>query len=221
MTHVGPPRKVAAPAGSALGQDRDGGRDMILLASGSRRRQDLLRSIGIAFEVVISGVEEPTGLAPGATADAAARAKAAAVARDHAGRWVIAADTIVDLDGRAVGKPLDATEAASILASLAGRSHIVRTVVAVADPKEIVRTVSCATTVEFGPLDAARIAAYVATGEPLGKAGAYAIQGYAAAFVRRIEGSWSNVVGLPLFETVALLESCRFPLPPFFGPQRP
>jgi septum formation protein len=191
----------------------------IYLASRSPRRRELLRQIGVNFEIVLmredarrgADVDE-TALA-GEAADAyvlrIARAKAAAAMlqigrRGQAQQPVLAADTTVVCDGAIIGKPVDAEDAARILAHLAGREHRVLTAIALARRDEVEARLSDSS-VEFGALAAEEIRRYVATGEPLDKAGAYAIQGRAAAFVRRISGSYSGIMGLPLAETAELL----------------
>jgi septum formation protein len=146
------------------------------------------------------------GEAPADFARRVAREKGAEVSRRCPGAWVLSADTVVVADGLALGKPADAAEARRMLERLAGRGHEVLTAVALIAPsgqlagEELVRT-----EVWFRPLSAAEVAAYVATGEPLDKAGAYGIQGGARGFVERWRGSFSNVVGLPLDEVRALL----------------
>lgn len=184
---------------------------ILWLASASPRRLELLRQIGIEPAVRVSGVDE--ALLPGESALAysprIALAKAAAVwhaLTDAERAPVLGADTEVVLDGRALGKPRDAEDAAAMLRALQGRRHQVLSSVALfhaGAPGGEVRIQQ--TEVDFAPLDEAAIVRYLATGEAMGKAGAYAIQGHAAAFVARIEGSHSGVMGLPLHETAELL----------------
>jgi septum formation protein len=189
----------------------------IYLASQSPRRQELLRQIGIAFELLPPDADEDVealeatvaGEAPAAYVKRAALAKHAAacarlVRRGLPPAPVLAADTTVALGGMLLGKPADARAAQTMLASLAGRSHRVLTAVVVGDARrsECLLQVS---RVAFARLRPAEIAAYVATGEPYDKAGGYGIQGAAAAFVRRIEGSHSGIMGLPLHETGRLV----------------
>lgn len=184
---------------------------ILWLASASPRRLELLRQIGIEPALRVSGIDET--LLPGETAQAysprIALAKAAVVwhSLGEAERApVLGADTEVVLDGRALGKPRDQADAATMLQALQGRRHQVLSSVAlfhVGAPAGEVRVQQ--TEVEFAPLDDAAIARYLATGEAMGKAGAYAIQGHAATFVTRIEGSYSGVMGLPLYETAELL----------------
>ena len=172
-------------------------RPPIVLASASPRRAALLREAGIAFVVEPAWVDESVarGTAPAeAAVDLAAR-KAMAV--EPRGRLVLAADTLLDLDGEILGKPRDAEDARRMLARLSGRDHWVITGVALRQGSEL-RTGLAQTRVTFRALSNDEIAAYVATGEPLDKAGAYAIQGGAAAFVAQLRGPRDNVVGLPM-----------------------
>ncbi|HVS03721.1 MAG TPA: Maf family protein, partial [Thermoanaerobaculia bacterium] len=175
------------------------GRPHLVLASASPRRRELLAGLGLAVAVRPAAVDER--LLPGEEAAAhverLAREKAEAVAA--AGELVVAADTVVTLDGEVLGKPADAADARAMLRRLQGREHRVLSGVAVRDAGagrtaaevEVSR-------VRLAPLSEREIDWYVATGEPLDKAGAYGVQGRAALFVAGIEGSWSNVVGLPL-----------------------
>lgn len=140
----------------------------------------------------------------------AATKAAAAAAR---GAVTVAGDTAVVVDGDVLGKPADDSHARDMLLRLSGRTHVVSTGVAVVDADGAVTHALVTTAVQMTELSGAAIDAYLATGEPLGKAGAYAIQGRAAAFVQRINGSWTNVVGLPLVETLALLRAAGVPIP--------
>lgn len=166
-----------------------------------------MRTLGADFSIEPSHVEET--LDPGPLADAVARLalrKARAVAARRRSGLVLGADTIVVVDGEALGKPADRTEATAMLRRLRGRTHEVMTGVAVVDAatgSEAVRTVTSRVTMRA--YSEAEIAAYVATEEPLDKAGAYAIQGMGGALVAALDGSHSNVVGLPLAATAALL----------------
>ncbi|WP_440223321.1 Maf family protein [Dokdonella sp. MW10] len=183
----------------------------VFLASQSPRRRELLAQIGIVFEVIEVDVPEVRGVGEPAIdyVSRVAREKAGAGLLQVAavpGAIVIGADTEVVLDDEVFGKPRDADEAAAMLARLSGREHEVVSVVWAVSAGREEHAVSVSR-VRFMPLDAARIAAYVATGEPFGKAGAYAIQGRAGAFVSRLEGSYSGVMGLPLHETAQLLEA--------------
>ena len=183
----------------------------IVLASASPRRRELLAQVGLAAEVVPADVDET--VLPGETPQnhvvrlSAAKAMAVADRPDVAGRWFIGSDTVVVRDQTILGKPADADDAAAMLRSLSGRSHEVVSGYAVFD-RNRGRTLSGAvvTRVWFKALTEQEIAGYLATGEPFDKAGAYAIQGLGAFMVPRIEGSYPNVVGLPLCEVIAALE---------------
>lgn len=183
---------------------------MLILASASPRRRELLESAGVAFSVHPADADETwrPGELPRAYVLRVARAKARVVAERFAGRSVLAADTTVAIDDRVLGKPVDAAHAAAMLGDLAGREHAVHTAVVLrAGARETHRVVS--TRVRFRPLSAAEIAAYVATGEPFDKAGGYGIQGRGGALVDVVHGSYTNVVGLPLAETLGLLAAGR------------
>lgn len=175
----------------------------IVLASASPRRAELLRESGVPFVVDAADVDESltVGEAPEAYVRRLAIEKARAVARRHPGALVLGADTTVVVDGDVLGKPVDAADAAHMVARLAGRRHLVHTGVAVVRDGEAVADVAT-TAVWFAPLTGDEIAAYVATGEPMDKAGAYGIQGAASRFVTRIDGALDTVIGLP----VALVE---------------
>ncbi len=183
----------------------------IVLASASPRRRELLSQLGIAFQVVPSTADE-TLLAhetPEAHVIRLSRDKAMEVARrqEQFGRWFIGSDTVVVRDHDILGKPADAVEAAIMLSSLSGRSHRVISGYAVFDRKSE-RTLSAAITTKvfFKDLTSREIEGYIATGEPFDKAGSYAIQGIGSFMVPKIEGSYTNVVGLPLCEVIAALE---------------
>ena len=180
----------------------------IILASASPRRVELLHSAGIAFEVRPGEIDETylDGEAPEAHALRLAGEKARDVARMHEGRFFIGADTIVVSQGEVMGKPRDAADAERMLGKLSGTAHEVITGFSVFDRetgREIAEAVK--TLVYFKPLRPDEIQAYIATGCPFDKAGAYAIQGNAAYMIRGIEGSYTNVVGLPLCEVVEAL----------------
>jgi len=177
---------------------------MFILASGSPRRRELLQQIGAVFRVEVSEAEELSQAdSPAELVRLNAAAKAEAVAREHPGEAVLGADTVVALEGEIYGKPRDAAEARAMLAALAGRRHEVLTGIAwVSGGQTFSEAVS--TQVQFGEMTDSEISRYVATGEPLDKAGAYALQGGAAVFIEGIEGSYSNVVGLPLHHTALL-----------------
>jgi len=179
----------------------------LVLASASPRRHALLRELGLGFSTRVPDVDEQMrpGEGPEALTLRLALAKVGAVPGGIAdGEVVLAADTVVCLDDRILGKPVDAADAASMLQALSGRAHTVCTAVAVANRSRQASVVS-ATRVWMRAIDTAEIEAYIASGEPMDKAGAYAIQGRGCAFVSRIDGSHTGVVGLPLFETLALL----------------
>ena len=176
----------------------------VVLASASPRRHELLSTIGIPFTVRAPDIDESPkqGESPTAYVRRLASAKAAAISATI-DELVIAADTTVDLDGQILGKPIDGRDAAAMLRRLSGRTHRVHTGVAVRrDGREHVDV--CTTLVTFVALDDATIDWYVSTGEPLDKAGAYALQGAGAALVRSVRGSVSNVVGLPLHAVIEL-----------------
>ena len=183
-------------------------RKRIVLASASPRRSELLESAGISFSVIPADIpEEPLpGEFPTAHVLRLAEAKALAVAGSSEGDIFIGADTVVVCDDEIMGKPVDAADARRMLTALSGKTHEVITGFAVYK-REQDRLISDAvsTRVIFKPLTVGEIDAYIATGCPFDKAGAYAIQGGAAYMVRGIEGSYTNVVGLPLCEVVEVL----------------
>ena len=180
----------------------------IALASTSPRRQELLKQVGIQFEVVPSNVSEDfdPALTPRDVARTLAERKAESVAMSRPESLVIAADTIVVLDGKILGKPDSPGDAVLMLERLSGRTHLVITGVALrCIDKEVHEIFDVATEVTFGDIPKGSIEKYVATGEPMDKAGAYGAQGMGAMFIKSIRGSYSNVVGLPLFEVVSIL----------------
>ena len=181
----------------------------IVLASTSPRRREILEGLGIPIEVVHVDVDESPlpGESPGAMVLRLAAAKAEAANAD--GRLVLAADTAVVVAGQALGKPLGEADALAMLEALSGRSHRVLTGVALRSPGGV-RTALSDTEVEFREIGRDEALAYWQSGEPRDKAGAYAIQGLGGAFVRRIAGSQSGVVGLPVFETLQLLAAAGF-----------
>jgi septum formation protein len=200
----------------------------VVLASASPRRADLLRQLGVQFVVSAAGAEDETrGVVPASPAPGgsrwtpdAVRARVRQVALDKArpvavaqpGAVVIAADTMVVVDGMALGKPRDADDAASMLHRLSGRAHKVTTgVVVVCDRRGLVLADDETTTVWFRRLRPDEISRYVATGEPMDKAGAYGIQGRAALFVERLEGDYFAVVGLPLARLARMLDTVGVP----------
>ena len=192
----------------------------IYLASQSPRRRELLKQIGVAFDVltlrVVAGrmdvIEVPrSGEAALDFVQRMAIEKAAcgwrAVDMRHLLRFpVLGADTVVELDGAILGKPADRAEADAMLTRLSGREHHVHTAVAVQHEDRLEVRLS-SSQVRFAALDAVTITRYLETGEYLGKAGAYAIQGRAAAFVEHVEGSYSGIMGLPLYDTAVLLRA--------------
>jgi septum formation protein len=191
----------------------------LVLASQSPRRRELLASVGLAVVIRPANADESVhaGEAPEAYVRRVARDKAGAV-EAAAGELVLAADTAVVLDGAVLGKPADDAEARRMLRALSGRTHVVMTGVhARAHPAEggapREGAVMVSTAVRFRPLADRQIDWYVATGEPADKAGAYAVQGIGGALVAGVAGSVSNVVGLPLAETLALLARLGLPSP--------
>lgn len=182
--------------------------NLLHLASASPRRRELLLQIGVSHRRVDAPIDESVlpGETPAAYVERLARAKAAAglAALGAADACVLGADTAVVLDGRILGKPADRADGLAMLVALSGRSHEVLTAVALCDGRRCQSRV-VSSRVHFRTLAEAEREAYWATGEPLDKAGGYAIQGLAAIFVDRLEGSYSAVVGLPLAETAQLL----------------
>lgn len=176
-----------------------------ILASASPRRAALLESAGLIFDREESRVSEDPypGAGPEGFALAQARKKALAVARKRPGRWVLAADTVVAANHELLGKPASEKDAERMLGLLSGRSHRVITGFAIVNEARGEGAGRAVTSqVVFRELSAREIAGYIATGEPFDKAGAYAIQGGAASFVKEVKGSYTNVVGLPLAEVV-------------------
>jgi septum formation protein len=182
-----------------------------ILASSSPRRAELLRAAGFEFEVVTGTVDESLRAAesPEDYVRRIADAKAAAVAKRRRDLPVIAADTIVVVDETVLGKPKDDQDARRMLRLLSGRTHEVLTGVTLSNGRT--QTAIDVTTVEFSPISDSEIDWYVASGEPADKAGAYAIQGLASRFIRAIEGSYSNVVGLPVDVVYLMLSSLSEP----------
>lgn len=191
----------------------------VYLASQSPRRRQLLEQLGVAYELLLPDTsEDAEGLevvfpneAPLAYVKRVTQLKldaalARLVRRGLPRAPVLCSDTTVALGRMILGKPVDGAEAAHMLATLSGRTHRVLTAVALGTPALRQQAVSISR-VAFGDMSAAQIGDYVATDEPLGKAGAYAVQGRAAAYISKISGSYSGIMGLPLFETAALLRS--------------
>lgn len=199
----------------------------IYLASRSPRRRELLRQIGVQFELLVfrggeRGTDADVDETPYAGESVERYVERLALTKAEAGcrrlQWrslphhpVLGADTTLELDGRIIGKPVDAADAAAILHQLSGRTHRVLTAVALSDGSRT-RSRTSISEVRFRPLDDAEIRHYIATGEPMDKAGAYGIQGRAALFIEEIRGSYTGIMGLPLFETAQLLESFGYPL---------
>jgi septum formation protein len=187
--------------------------DFVYLASASPRRRQLLKQIGVPFQVLDVKIDESAGAAevPLAYVTRLAAGKAGAglrqsEARGSLARPVLAADTAVVIDGEILGKPLDGEDAQRMLLLLSGRTHEVLTAVALATASGVASRVS-RSEVTFRAIGAAEAREYWATGEPRDKAGGYAIQGYGAVFVADMRGSYSGVMGLPLYETAEFLRS--------------
>lgn len=199
----------------------------IYLASRSPRRRELLRQIGVGFDVIAfrggaRGADADVDETPLADEAVEHYVERLALSKAEAGvrriRWrrllphpVLAADTTLELDGEIIGKPRDSADAHAILARLSGRSHRVLTAVAMSDG-ERTRSRLSVSEVRFRTLPEQEIRRYVASGEPMDKAGAYGIQGHAALFVEEIRGSYSGIMGLPLFDTGILLETFGYTL---------
>lgn len=179
----------------------------LVLASNSPRRRELLLRLGVTFQVCPQDIDESVLDAekPYAYVQRVALEKAQSALGVNPDALVLAADTSVIVDDQILGKPQDSADAAFMLALLSNREHIVLTAITLADSLRQRSTV-VRTTVNFRSISTAEMQRYWETGEPIGKAGAYAIQGFGAAFVESIEGSFSNVVGLPLFETAEYLQ---------------
>jgi septum formation protein len=187
----------------------------LVLASASPRRLALLAQIGIKPDLVVASDIEETQLRGEKPADMARRlaeAKARAVVDGHAGAVILAADTVVACGRTALPKAERETQAEQCLKRLSGRAHVVISGVAVIDPAGRCRYRASLTRVKFKQLSSAEIAAYLASGEWHGKAGGYAIQGRAARFVAGLNGSYSGVVGLPIYETANLLVAADYPV---------
>jgi len=177
---------------------------MIRLASGSPRRRELLALLGVQFEVAPADVDERAAPKP-------ALAKAEAVARP--GEVTLAADTMIELDGERIGKPTGPAGAVAMLEQLAGRGHVVRTEVALVNAAGRALQFGVRSTVTMKPADDRAIRAYVESGEPLDRAGAYAIQGGGAALVAAYAGCYANIVGLPLCHTFFALRKAGIAMP--------
>jgi len=198
----------------------------IYLASRNPRRRELLAQIGAQFDTIVlrnfphdaSEIDDTrrAGESPGVYVERVARAKAEyawriVVERKLFRQPVLAAKTTIEIDGRIIGKPVDEDDAKKILRRLSGKNHRVLTAVSVAYGKRVETRLSV-NEVFFGTIGEAQIGDYVASGEPLDKAGAYGIQGRAAQFIEHLAGSYSGVLGLPLFETAELLRDFGYPI---------
>lgn len=185
----------------------------IILASASPRRSELLEQIGVRFSVQPASIDETpqTAEVPGDYVERLAREKALAVSLSFPGKLVLGSDTSVVLNNAILGKPSNEREARAMLAQLSGTTHQVLTAIALVQEAHCE---SCLVTTEvtFRSLSEDEIAAYVATGEPMDKAGSYGIQGLGGIFVKELKGSYSAVVGLPLQETAALLADAGCPV---------
>ena len=180
--------------------------ERVILASGSPRRRELLGEMGVAFEIDVPDVDENVGGTPDKMVAVLAERKARAVAGRRECGLVVAADTLVALNNRALGKPHDEEDARQMLRALSGRTHDVFTGVCVMNAANGECLVTAERTgVKFRALSEEEICAYVATGEPMDKAGAYAIQGGAGAFIEGYEGSRTNVIGLPVEKLTEML----------------
>ncbi len=179
----------------------------LILASASPRRREILARAEISFEVIPANLDEARqpGEAPAELVERLAREKARFVASRHGQRFVLGADTIVNLGDRVLGKPRDEAHALELLSSLSGRTHRVLTGVALVTPAGGVLSRWVSSEVTFRDADRDELERYVAAGESLDKAGAYALQGEGHSLVEKVRGSETNVIGLPLDETLALL----------------
>ena len=193
-------------------------RSPLILASASPRRTELLAQIKIPFSVIPSHIDENGEKGrPDEICIRLAEKKALSLYNSSNKNWILGADTIVLKKGNIMGKPLDAGEAASMLKSLSNGDHDVITGFSIVDPSgHVAESCSVSTTVSFKSLTDEEIEAYIKTGEPFGKAGAYAIQGIGAFMIKSISGSYSNVVGLPLYAVIDSLKRLkaidRFPV---------
>jgi septum formation protein len=183
----------------------------LILASGSPRRKELLVKAGVSFDAMESGVDESPGIGESARdyANRTARDKALAVSARFAQRLVLAADTVVECEGKILGKPSDEREARTMLGMLSGRTHRVTTAYALARAGAIVECGAVTSSVTVRALSDNEIAAYVASGDPLDKAGAYGIQGIGTTFITHVEGPRDNVMGLPVDAVLAALRRLR------------
>jgi septum formation protein len=188
--------------------------EKLILASCSPRRSELLTLAGIPFETVSPDVDEACILPASEAVAVLSARKAQAVGGMYSGRYVLAADTLVALDGVSLGKPADGKAAERMLRTLSGRTHQVYTGVSLLDPSGKLYTETDRSDVTFCDLTEEEIHAYVRSGEPMDKAGAYALQGRASLWITRLEGSYSSVIGLPLYLVRKLLMKCGYELVP-------
>ena|SRR5690348_1156684 len=182
--------------------------EKIILASASPRRRELLMRAQVAFDIVHSGLDEVRDPGEGVRDYALrmARDKAQAVSRRHPHRVVLAADTVVECAGAILEKPADGADAVRMLTTLSGQTHTVVTAFALARDGRIIEAQAVASRVTFRELKRGEIDAYIATGEPFDKAGAYGIQGIGGGFIAAVEGSRDNVMGLPVEEVMVALK---------------
>ena len=185
-----------------------GGAPPLVLASASPRRTAILRMLGLTHDVVVTDVDEVllAGETPDGHVERLSREKALAGSRSRPDALVLAGDTVVVLDGVVLGKPAGPEDAVATLLRLSGRRHVVHSGLALLEPGGVVHSAVGRTEVLFRAFDEAHARAYVATGEPLDKAGAYGIQGMGAALVSEIDGDYYTVVGLPVAELLSLLQ---------------
>ena len=181
----------------------------LILASASPRRRELLGLTGLAFQIDAPDVDESCDLPPREAVKELSRRKALAAAALHPGCVILAADTLVSVDDRALGKPRDPEDAFRMLSSLSGRWHQVYTGVTVVDRDGTLRCEADVTDVHFEEMSEEAIRRYIATNEPMDKAGAYAVQGIAGLWIDQLRGSHTNVIGLPMALTRRLLEDCQ------------
>ena len=180
----------------------------LILASASPRRRELLGLTGLPFLIDAPDVDETCSLPPREAVKELSRRKALAAAKLHPGCVILAADTLVSVDEKALGKPQDADDAYRMLSLLSGRWHQVYTGVTVVDRDGNLHCEADVTDVHFEEMSEDAIRRYIATGEPMDKAGAYAVQGIAGLWIDQLRGSHTNVIGLPMALTRRLLESC-------------
>lgn len=185
--------------------------ERFILASGSPRRKELLRLIGLKFDVVSPSVDESVkkGESPKEHAYRLAKEKAIKVAENYPDSWVIAADTIVVIDGEILGKPRSEDEAFEMFKKISGREHTVITAFCIVKQGKSLYQGHAESKVEIASLTDDEIRWYVSTGEPLDKAGAYGAQGIGAMFIKSIKGSYTNVVGLPLAELIDAMKKLK------------